>query len=395
MAPVSLSCGDDFTPDSTGTPTVTDTYDSNPSLTYVDNPSDGCILDRVWTASDAAGNIATVMQTLTFSNPQPPELRIPTKLLLPCGDPIDDLRSSGELVEAGLLSHPCNRSMNVSFEDSVEQKLCGRSFTRYWSVVDDCGNSVGIQQTIKILELQTPDQPQDGQVNVGLNNMLKWPQYPGSVEYRLYIWLESDLSRPSMPELVSQSLTYQPPTPYTPNTRYLWQVEYILSTESDSLLNVTVVPSPIWGFETRTYADFSTSTVTIPSEAFSGQDLTISWQVENIGSRGSTVSSWYDAVYLSLNPDFDGSARRVARLRKTLFLDPADGYTSSATIKLQENTIGLYYVFVLTDSYYYIDDYDRTNNLRRSDTPIDIRLTPPPDLIVSDIAIPDASYSGR
>ncbi|XP_072021322.1 uncharacterized protein [Amphiura filiformis] len=234
---------------------------------------------------DAAGNIASVMQTLTFSNPQPPVLQLPTRLLLPCGDPIDDLRSSQELVEDGLLSHPCNRSMNVSYLDSIEQKLCGKSFTRYWSVIDDCGNSVGIQQAIKILELQMPDQPQDGQVNVDLNKMLKWPHYPGAVESRLYIWLENDLARPSMPNLATTSLTYQPSTPYTPNTRYLWQVEYILSSESDNLLNVTNVPSPIWGFETRTYADFSASMVIVPVEAFSGQDLTVSWQVENIGSR--------------------------------------------------------------------------------------------------------------
>ena len=309
--------------------------------------------------------------------------------------PIEDPRSAKEFVIDGVLSHPCNRSMNVSYQDSVEQKLCGDTFTRYWSVIDDCDNSVGFQQTVKILELQTPDYPQDGQLNINLNEMLRWPQYPGSVEYRLYVWFESNSSRPKMPTLVTASLIYRPSIPYVPNTRYLWQVEYVLDTETNSLLNVTIVPSPVWGFETRTFADFATSTITIPSEAFSGQDLTMSWTVENIGSRGSTVSTWYDAVYLSSRPDFDNSARRVVTQRRSLFLDPNDGYTSSATIKLQQNTIGLYYVFVLTDFYHYIDDYDRSNNLKRSETPVDVRLTPPPDLLVTDIVVPETSYSGK
>ena len=390
-----MSCGQDFTPAATGVPLVTDSYDTNPSVTYTDTPSDGCELQRVWMAMDAAGNQATVSQTLTFSNPQPPTLNLPNNLLIPCGDPISDQRRAEDLVADGVLAHPCNRSMNVSYQDSVEQVLCGNTFIRYWSVVDDCGNGASIQQNIKVLDLQMPDQPEDGQVNVDLTGIIKWPRYPGSIEFRFFIWNENELSRPEIPTLVTTALSYQPLVAYMPNTRYLWQVEYVLETRSNNLLNVTVVPSPIWGFQTRTYADFSVAQVFIPSEAFSGQDLTISWTVENIGSRGSTVSTWYDGVYLSQSPQYDAGARRVLTQRRSLFLDPNDGYSSSATIRLREDTIGLFYIFVNTDLFYHVEDFDRSNNIRRSETPIEIRLTPPPDLVVTDIVVPETSYSGK
>ena len=344
---------------------------------------------------DRAGNEAFFIQQIVFTNPLPPMVQIPATLLLPCGAPVDDLRNVNELVDDGVISHPCNRSMDVSYQDSVGRKSCGITFTRFWSVTDDCGLSVGTQQTVRILELQMPDAPQDGQVNLGLHAMLRWPHYPGSVEYKLYIWPAEMPLRQQMPSLVTMSLTYRPSLPFIPNTRYLWQVEYVLDGDSSEFLNVTEVPGPVWGFETRTFADFSVTEVNVPSIAFSGQDLTISWTVTNIGSRGSAISSWYDALYLSLNPVFDGTARRVLRQRRSSFLDPADGYMSETTLRLQQNTIGLYYVFIITDEWRWIDDYDRVNNLGRSDSPVDIRLTPPPDLVVTNVFIPESGYSGK
>lgn len=393
MADVTLMCGDEFTPDITGRPNVTDTQDSNPSLTYQDSPSGGCRLDREWTAEDWAGNTNSFTQIITFTSSQPPELSLPANKLLACGDPVEDDRTAEDLVREGLLYHPCNRSMQVHYIDSIQQKLCGMTFTRTWTVEDDCGGTTQSYQTVTILELVLPEQPQNNQISVDLDIVLKWPPYPGAVRHELFIWIEGE-EIPETPIYITTGYSFRNEESYQPSTRYMWKVDYALGSEYDELYNTTVIPSPIWTFLTRTFADFVVTDVSMPSSAFSGKDLMISWTVQNIGSRGSGVSKWYDYVYLSLQSDFT-SLTWVATKTQTRFLDPNDGYVSSVNIRLKEDQIGMYYAYVLTDGSKYVTDYDRNNNMGRSDVPVNVRLTPPPDLMVSTIIVPETTFSGR
>ncbi len=390
---VQLQCGDAFSTNTTGIPTVTDTQDPNPTLSYRDNPSSGCILERIWTATDEAGNEASQTQNITFTSTQPPELQLPLSVLLACGDPVNDDRSAEDLVNEGLLSHQCNRSMDVKYTDSTAQKYCGMTFTRTWTVTDDCGGQTQRDQTVIILEPSMPEQPINNQMNVDLDITIQWPPYPNTVLHNLYVWPESS-TKPNGPTYVTSTRQYKTPNPYLPNTKYLWQVEYQLDHESGDLLNATIVPSPTWSFITRTYADFAVAQIDIPSSgAFSGKDVTISWTVVNVGSRGSVTSYWYDEVYLAIDSEFTNPIR-IARIQERQFLDPGDGYVASVTVQLGQDRIGQYYVFVKTDVYGYVDDYDRDNNIGRSDGPLDVRLTPPPDLVVSSIITPDNSFSG-
>ena len=59
LGDVSLACGDPFSPEVIGSPQVTDNRDVNPEVTYEDVPQAGCIMNRIWTARDAAGNTVT------------------------------------------------------------------------------------------------------------------------------------------------------------------------------------------------------------------------------------------------------------------------------------------------------------------------------------------------
>ena len=45
------------------------------------------------------------------------------------------------------------------------------------------------------------------------------------------------------------------------------------------------------------------------------------------------------------------NARRVKVVRKTMFLDPDDGYSSVTDISLRNDDLGSYYIFVATNVY--------------------------------------------
>ena len=66
LGTVSVACGADFSPEAVGRPQVTDNRDVNPEVTYEDKPNDGCVMERTWTAQDAAMNVATMTQVGFF-----------------------------------------------------------------------------------------------------------------------------------------------------------------------------------------------------------------------------------------------------------------------------------------------------------------------------------------
>ena len=65
LSPISdraVACGQPYDPDTLGKPSIQDLQDSNPSLTYKDKNQPSCQLKREWTATDAAGNTASLTQ---------------------------------------------------------------------------------------------------------------------------------------------------------------------------------------------------------------------------------------------------------------------------------------------------------------------------------------------
>ena len=335
---ITLTCGSDYSPNVIGTPTVSDSEDPNPSLTRQDQPSSMCTVRRVWTTTDEAGNSASVTQTITFTSPRPPQITAPSEIAIPCGSVEDAIRNAAQTNL--LVIHPCGRPVNVTYNDSTSVDRCGFTFTRNWRAQDDCGSTSVFMQTIRVLDQQFPDGPENGQVNTRLDETLLWPQFPGATSYQVYVW-QYGTERPNQPTTVTSTRMYRPSTNYAPGTRYLWQIEYVTGVN-------TTVPSPIWGFETQSFPDLTVTTITVPPYAFSGQDFQLSWTVINIGNLSSGATQFYDAVYLGPTTDFSRS-RSVERIRQNRILDPQDGYMSSATVSLQNSDIGNFYLFVETD----------------------------------------------
>lgn len=145
---------------------------------------------------------------------------------------------------------------------------------------------------------------------------------------------------------------------------------------NSSATNVSLTPPP----------DLQVTAVTGPFDAFSGESINFSWTVENSGG-GSTISdSWYDDVYLSEDQLFDDTDTYLGRWRHSGALGAGESYSRSESTNLPQEISGNYYLFVRTDIYN--DVYEHTsanNNTSAASGAINVRLTPPPDLVVSSV----------
>lgn len=340
---VTVRCGEDSSPSTIGSPTVTDNEDLNPSLTYRDVPYLGCTLTRVWNATDSAGNTALANQSIRFSDLLPPVVLSSNRVSVACGS-IEDASSN---LAHNIISvqHPCNRPISSSYSDSANITQCGFTFSRVWEVEDDCGLSTVFTQVILVLDQQFPVSPMNGLINARLNEPLVWPQFPGATSYEVYVWPET-AEQPDAPITTTNQRSYYPYSNYPPGTRMLWRIEYVLG------VNMTV-PSPVWGFETVPLPDLLVADVTVPSFSFSGQTFGVRWTVLNTGNLSVTVQNFHDAIYMGHTSSFSDS-RRVRVIRQRRFLDPNDGYNSEAEVNIAENDIGIFYIFVFTDLYHVV-----------------------------------------
>ena len=99
---------------------------------------------------------------------------------------------------------------------------------------------------------------------------------------------------------------YSPSSVYPADTRMLWRIEYVINSGA-------LIPSPVWGFQTRAFPDFKVEQVLVPPNAFSGQTFEVSWTVRNIGKVGNVLTTWYDAVFIGKSTEI-----RSARLGHNL-----------------------------------------------------------------------------
>lgn len=190
------------------------------------------------------------------------------------------------------------------------------------------------------------------------------------------------------------------PDPYTPsvtNTPYPYLTGSYhhagALTESNNqdnffykVLNILPPPSP----------DLVVSNVTHPIDAFSGNQIPVTWTVFNQGGAAA-VGSWYDAVYISE----DTVINTATDLRLGRFLHEGDvlidsTYTHTEQLTIPIQYMGDYYFFVVTD--YLNEVYEglyEENNLGISSHPLNVTPTPPADLTVTAISLPDTLDANR
>ena len=147
----SANCNDDLTPASVGGAQATDNRPETVTLTYIDDTS-LCSIERIWSATDFAGNTAT--QTQTISLDFYPEITLVPTVTLFCD-------GSDITVPANTASAPnaCKHELTLSSEDSTAMYTCPGSFTRTWTVTDGSCNqrSSNASQVVTIINLCPPE----------------------------------------------------------------------------------------------------------------------------------------------------------------------------------------------------------------------------------------------
>ena len=318
---------------------------------------------------------------------------IPAATVVPCSSKVQSSVDVNSLIEQGLISHPCDRKIEVTYEDDPPITACDITTTRTWTVSDNCNQVDTFQQLVKVLPIQKPLSPNDGDVNVGLTEALRWPKYPNSFKYHLYLWKNGESKR-KVAEVSSNFYRQNGQKYYPPNSQMLWQIEFQLK-EGYLVNNQSIIPSPIWSFETMKITDFSVITVNSPETFFTGRAMQVSWTVENKGSRENYRLNWYDWVFLSRDADVTGARLLSKIVRMNRFIFPGDVYTANAMISIPNDLYGTVYVHAVTDYYNYLKEINRTNNYGVNFQPLLIKLTPPPDLQVDRIVVPKRTFSGK
>ena len=143
---VDLECDDSTDPSNTGYATATDNCDSAPTITYSDNQNNG-VITRTWTATDACGNDAGCVQTITIDDSTPPVITCPADVTVECGQSTDP--SSTGYATA---TDNCDPDPVIQYSDSQT----GDVITRTWTATDDGGNWASCDQIITIEDTTPP-----------------------------------------------------------------------------------------------------------------------------------------------------------------------------------------------------------------------------------------------
>ena len=141
----SVMCNN-ITPESTGQAMAVDNRPENVSVMYNDTHL-GCSIRRTWTATDIAGNIAQVVQTidLEFS----PVVTLLPQVSLPCDSTASSINNA-----TAYAPNPCELPLQLTYQDSAF--VCPGNFVRNWTA-SACGNSANASQTVRSYDSCLPN----------------------------------------------------------------------------------------------------------------------------------------------------------------------------------------------------------------------------------------------
>ncbi len=231
--------------------------------------------------------------------------------------------------------------------------------------------------------------PADGNMNVSFPLTFSWFPVEKAIGYDIYVWPENE-TRPDMPMVqdvtnISHTIYYNGDLEY--GKHYKWQV---VAKGECGLLN-----SPVQLFGLRFLPDLIVRNIQVPPGGFSGQPITVKWEVKNIGTGATPPRQWLDRVYLSLDQVLDDRDLEVGYAQNPSELGSGSSYSNTATFTLPNGINNKYYIFIETNAFNALAESNETNNTGISGSTINIQLTPPPDLQVSQVTPPNNAFSGQ
>jgi len=149
--------------------------------------------------------------------------------------------------------------------------------------------------------------------------------------------------------------------------------------------NIVLTPPP----------DLEIESLTVPSTARAGGDLSINYKVSNLGATETPDSTWADTFYLSTDDVFDPKTDlKLGSVNRYGMLDAGDSYHRTASFTLGDTVTGSYYVFGVTDSEDRVFELDNANNILKSTTQVSIG-SQPADLVVTSAIFPTTGAAGK
>lgn len=247
--------------------------------------------------------------------------------------------------------------------------------------------------------------PPDGSLNQSLPLRLSWLAGNNTLLYDVYLWQKSG-SRPGLPNSSNQTNIDYTATNLKDLTSYYWQVA--------SKNACTTVFSDTFEFKTIGLPDLTIDTFSSPVSGTAGQQISVSWTVNNQGIAGTGSRAWKDYVYISSDESLlESEDILLGSFANPGFLNPGQSYTQSKTVTLPISLSGSYYFFITTDN---ADAFCNSptlqcfpgamrlstrNNMAESDESNNwvldtllINPAPVPDLQVVSVGAPTAAFSG-
>ncbi len=138
-------------------------------------------------------------------------------------------------------------------------------------------------------------------------------------------------------------------------------------------------------------ADLVVSSIITPNNAFSGSTIDVTWTVMNQGLGDINGGSHRDYIFISQEPNYNpATAIFLGSEPESSGLMAGQSYTDTRSVTLPASVFGDYFIHVYTDFQNRVYEYVfEDNNDETSDT-LNIILTPPPDLQVSNIVMADS-----
>ncbi len=217
---------------------------------------------------------------------------------------------------------------------------------------------------------------------------------PNNIMGSYYIFVVTDANDAC---LINWSLTGNGPSvapvPYTPSITgipypyikaYAHSMGYILEVNDNPPYHdnffykqLDIIMPPV--------ADLFVNQIIPPNNVFSGQSVNMLYSVKNQGYVTATPN-WTDAVYISADTAFNpATAILLGSFLRELPLQADSVYTKNIQINIPQNILGTYYLYIKTDATNKVfENVFEGNNISKS-TAFQVFLTPPPDLIVTNI----------
>jgi len=167
---------------------------------------------------------------------------------------------------------------------------------------------------------------------------------------------------------------------------------------SGGLLDQYVLYVQVRPSDSLNFPNLQVTDIGVPTEIGiqSGQNISFSYTVRNVGSFLTPVERWADRVVMSVNTVLgDADDFPLGVFTHVGSLTPNTGYTANQIVRLPDGISGNYHLIVETDAGRIVDEYLlEGDNITASEETFAVSVAPYPDLLVESAHVANAMGQG-